>query len=137
MNEEQKKTTRAFLKYTPFYWLMGLLIVFGALFCGIKLRSAAISAGSLVLPIACLVFLCAVPPLFVLLQTLRTRSYEKKLREMDAAERVGFLLSHREHAEQTAAEKYRLLKRLRGGSTAAACLLTVCGAAVPFLTSSI
>ena len=108
MDKEQNKAMRERLKYTLFYWLVGLLIVFGAFTCGVKLReSAAPSDGPGVWGIVGFVILCAAPLLFVLLQILKTRSYEKKLNEMDAAERVRFLLAHRENAEQTAAEKYR------------------------------
>ena len=133
MDKEQNKAMRERLKYTLFYWLVGLLIVFGAFTCGVKLReSAAPSDGPGVWGIVGFVILCAAPLLFVLLQILKTRSYEKKLNEMDAAERVRFLLSHRENAEQTAAEKYRMLKRLHRGSTGTAVFLALSGAVIPF-----
>ena len=134
MSPEQKKIIRERLKYTPFYWLSGIAIVFGTFFCGSSLRrSAPLTSGSPVWAAAALAVIGACPIIIVVAQFLKTRNYEKNLNNMDAAQRLQLFLERRENAEQTASKQYRLLKRLHRSSFCVALLLFLTGALIPFL----
>lgn len=76
---------------------------------------------------------CIIPVIFLILNIISQKLYLRKFDDMTVAETMDFLLAHREHADETAAKKLKLLKTQRGFCKAYAVTLGALGAAVGFL----
>ena len=108
----------------------GILVAFAAKLIGITLKPMAEK-----LPWLGLLFLIVIllPWLFMLCNWLGRKLFNRRMKRMDVAQRQRYILSHREAAEKTAAEKLRLLGRLLTVSDLYALLLGLIGLATCLL----
>ena len=80
---------------------------------------------------------CVIPVFFLVINIILMKLYMRKYNDMTVAESMDFLLAHREHADQTAAKKLKLLKSIRYYCKIYAATLGIFGAAVGFLSGVI
>lgn len=105
-------------------FVIAFVFLIGGLFLGIR------AAQYHSVYVICLVCCCALPVILGVVGYFIKKRYEAKLYNMRIAEIRQYMLSHRAMAAETAAQKLRLLKKLRLASDIYAVFLALLGAGI-------